>query len=124
MQRRWHREINRRLRASGQKVPVARRAWRVTVDAIEMPGWAKDKALAALSSSETHVWFLSRRDAKVLAALNKSRGGCGTVDAVEYRRCRLCGSSLLGMRASEMREWERLHPTESKQCGPDCKEIG
>lgn len=123
MQRRWHREINRRIRAAGLPIPVARKAWRVSIDAMEMPQWAKDKAQPTLSISETHVWFRSRRDANLLFAMNKSRGGCGSIDRVEFRRCQRCGLVLLGVRAAEMREWERLNPGESKQCGPGCKEI-
>jgi hypothetical protein len=123
MQRRWHREINRRIRAAGHTVPVTRKAWRVSIDAVPMPQWAIDKALQAVSSSDTHVWLRSRADAKRLHALNKAWGGCGSIDAAEYRRCPVSDGLLLGRAASEMREWQRLHPGQKKQCGPDCKEM-
>lgn len=122
MQRRWHREINRRIRAAGQSVPVARKAYRVEVTAVEMPQWAIDQALKAVSVGENYVWLRSRRVANNLAKLDKIRGGQGIVDTAEYRRCQGCDRLMLGREAAETREWNRLHPGETKPC-MDCKEV-
>lgn len=122
MTRKWHRHQNRQLREAGLPVPVARKAYRVEVTAIEMPQWAIDQALKAVSVGENHVWLRSRTVAKNLSNLDKLRGGQGTVDTAEYRRCQICHRLLLGREAAETREWNRLHPGESKPC-MDCKEV-
>lgn len=122
-QRRWIRAENRRMRAEGISVPVARKSYRVTISAIPMPQWAIDKALKALSCSETYVWLRSRGDAKRLARADQARGGVGAIDMMEYRRCPTCDGLLLGTRAAEMREWVRANPGQKGTCGPDCKEA-
>ena len=121
MQRRRVRAENQALRAAGVSVPVRRRAYRVEITAIPMPQWAIDKSLKAVSSSDTHVWLRSRSDAKRLAASDKWKGGAGSIDVMEYRRCLVCKRLLLGREAAEMCDWQRLNPGQKKQC-EDCKE--
>jgi hypothetical protein len=122
MQRRWIRAENKRMRAAGISVPVARKAYRVEISAIEMPEWASAAALQALTHTDKLVWLRARGMAKRLSRMDQVRGGIGTIDMMEYRRCPTCDGLLLGTRATEMREWQRANPGQHKACGPDCRE--
>lgn len=123
MVRRWRKAQNKKLKSAGHKVPRACNAYRVQISGWPMPLWAKEKSLSTLSSSPTHVWFVSRTFAKSLVRYIIRSGGEAVVDIMEYRMCQRCKSYLLGREAADMREWQRNHPSEpQKPCGIECKE--
>lgn len=122
MLRRQRRFADRARRQAGISLPVARKAYRVTLTVIEVPQWARDIALKTLSGGERHVWLRSRQQARKLALHDHRRGGAGAVDPVEYRRCQRCQRLLLGAEAAEVREWIHLNPaSQPPKCGEECR---
>ena len=120
MLRRLARPINRELRVAGLPVPKTHHCFKVTISAIKMPDWAVRMTLNGFTSTLTSAVLKSRGRAAALAKFDRVKGGKPTWDRFEYRRCNACGRLLVRNEASQMREWERVHPRQKALCGPDC----
>ena len=85
-----------------------------------MPAWAAKHAVKGLESDERSVW-LRRRDAWMLAKIDREDGGRPSVVRFEFRVCQICKRVLLGQLATARRMLDESSWT-GKQlpCGPDC----
>ena len=119
MLRRLARPINRELRLAGLPVPKTHHCIEVHISAIEMPDWPVRMTLRGFANTPTSVVLKSRGHAAELAKLDRAGGGKPTWDRFEYRRCNACGRLLVRKEASQMREWERVHPRQKALCGPE-----
>lgn len=111
------------LRRRGIK--PARKQWMVCVEttAIEIPGWAREKAEKSLSASAHHVWFRGRRNgrAKILAQQDLAAGGTPEITVMEWRKCSVCGRMLLNLEAEDKRRLDESSPAGRKlACSGEC----
>jgi hypothetical protein len=111
-----------------RSVPVARRAWWVTLTGTEASReeFGRVELAARLSFDPQAFWCLSRRLAQRLVSRDRSAGGSGTLYPVEYRLCAVCGRALIGSEAFEyrrkqMRPMSTWHFPEGPMCGVECK---
>jgi hypothetical protein len=125
LQRRIRREENHR-KSGYMTIPVARRAWHVTLTAIEIPEHLlKAIALDSLPSDTKSFWVRRSQFAMKIAKADRDAGGKGILDCVEFRRCRVCKRVLIGPAAHEYQMKQRRGPWkwEFKQgsaCGVEC----
>lgn len=115
-------EYRRNAKEWGITVPRLKTVVQVQTDAIPIPGWAREKAIAGLASDSTQVW-LGRIDAAVLASMDRQAGGTPRLTTTLYRRCRVCSRPLLGVAAQERFEQDRQFGGTQIPCGPDCLET-
>lgn len=114
------REDVRKRKALGQPVTRQRFVCHVKTNAIPVPDWARLRAVRGLSESDDAVW-LSRRDAFMLAQLDREAGGTPEVTEVEYRLCDMCHRPLLAEDAEDRRALnESDQEGRRKPCGSEC----
>lgn len=110
------------LRARGIRPTKASYAWLVECSAIPIPDWAREHAVKGLPVSPGRVW-LRRRDAWMLAAIDRGSLGRPTRLRFEYRVCGVCKRVLIGELAKQYRmrlESESNYPGERLPCDADC----
>ena len=125
------RHIKRERMLKFRSVPVARRAWWVTLTAMDVcqEDFAPGELAAALSFAPREFWVLSRRKAKALVGVDVARGGSGRLYPAEYRICPVCSRVLLGAEAAEYRK-KQMRPIDKwdfatgPACNLDCKPRG
>ena len=121
--RQRRRERRDRLSAFGVTPTRARRAWCVTITAIEMPPWAIKKCIPGLSASLTRIW-LKPRDARFLMHMDRAAGGQPWYAESEFRRCGVCHRPLLGEDAAARRQMDESTMTGRQlPCGSECIEA-
>lgn len=111
-----------RRKARGQATPRLRMVALVELDAIEVPAWARRKAVPGLTVTETSVW-LGRIAARMLEREDQRAGGSPRLTMTGYRPCRLCGRARLGADAEYRLELDRQYGGASMPCGPECSEL-
>jgi hypothetical protein len=94
----------------------------VELDAIDVPGWARRKAIRGLSVERDKIW-LRRIAANLLARLDIEAGGQPKVTPTEFRRCGICDRPLLGEEAQIRFDLDRRFEGHRIPCGPDCVEL-
>lgn len=125
------RHIKRERMLKFRSVPVARRAWWVTLTATSVSGadFKAGELPAGLTFSPQEFWVLSRRKAKALVGVDVARGGSGRLYPAEYRICPVCSRVLLGAEAAEYRK-KQMRPIDKwdfatgPACNLDCKPRG
>jgi hypothetical protein len=126
--RKIHNERMRKYRS----LPVLNRVWWVElsiVQASESDFSGRDSA-STLTFTPQGFWLRSRRKAKAYVDADHRAGGSGSMYAVEYRRCAVCGRTLLGPEATAYRERQRglarlwAYPDQGPQCNLECKPHG
>lgn len=120
--RRRFKEYRRQARVFGFPVPRLKTVVQVQTDAIPIPGWAREKAIAGLESNRTAVW-LGRIHAALLAKLDREAGGAPKLTTTLFRRCRICSRALLGIAAQERWRQDLHRGGTDIPCGPDCIET-
>ncbi len=123
VERRQREYRKRAMRAKGIK--PAKKQWAVCVEttAIEIPKWALEKSLKAMSSGEHHVWFRGRKGvhAKLLAFQDEQAGGTPEMTKVEWRLCPVCGRVLLALEAEARRHLDESDLLgRTMPCGGEC----
>ena len=94
----------------------------VEPEAIDVPAWALAKAVRGLESNRERVW-LGRIAANLVARLDRESGGESRITVTSFRRCRICGRSLLGEEAEARVELDLRFEGNRIPCGPDCVEL-
>ena len=123
--RRYDRAANRneklRFRARGLRLPRPAYIWKVTLTAIDVPEWAREKALKDFDPQPREIWMHARRHAQKLMEEDAAAGGRPTKMRMESRRCKVCGLLLLHFQAQERRLFEKgAAKNRYLPCGPDC----
>lgn len=111
-------------------VPLARRAWFVTLTATETEesSFEPGQLVVGLEYQPQQFWVHARRVARTFLKADREAGGHGSAFAVEYRHCKVCGRALLAADAATYRQRERW-PIKTWQypqgpaCSLDCKPI-
>lgn len=113
-----------------RSVPVARRAWFVTLTATEVTreSFAKGQLVQGTEFRPQQFWVHARRVARTLVAADRKSGGNGSAFPVEYRHCKVCSRVLLAAAARAYRELERWPMATWKYhqgppCSLECKPI-
>lgn len=116
----------RRFRA----VPVARRAWFVTLTATETKetDFEPGQLVCGLEYRPSQFWVHARRVARKFSERDQRHGGTGDIFPVEYRHCKVCNRILLADSARSYRERERwpIHTWQfpaGPACSVDCKPV-
>jgi hypothetical protein len=124
-ERKERRRQKRVLRFLGVKPAQRRWVTCVEVTAIEVPQWAKDKAVPNLYSGPEKVWFKGRSSvhARMLAFQDREAGGEPEVTKVECRSCSRCKRLMLGLEANARRgiDEDRKGNGRDMPCGPECE---
>jgi hypothetical protein len=123
--RRFDRAVNRsersRFRARRMPLPSPTYIWLVTLTAIDVPAWAREKAVKDFDAQLREVWMRARRHANQLMQEDSAAGGRPWTQKKEARRCKVCGWLLLGVQAEIRREFEKEAPDNRfKPCSADC----
>jgi hypothetical protein len=124
----WRRErIQRaadaeRYHVQGNAQPHLRTIALVELDAINVPEWARRKAIKGLTLTADSVW-LGRIAANALAELDRQAGGSPKMTKSVYRRCKICKKPLLGPEAESRLDADRKVWGDGIPCGPDCLEL-
>jgi hypothetical protein len=110
-----------------RSVPVSRRAWYVTLTAIDASEkqFAPGELVAGCSFEPRRFWVHSRRLAERYVWADQDAGGHGSAFSVAYRRCQVCGQVLLSQAADDYRKALRRpqhtwHYPQGPACSVDC----
>src|ERR1035437_1576679 len=99
-------KLHNKRKRKYRSLPVLNRVWWVElsiVQASESDFSGRDSA-STLTFTPQGFWLRSRRKAKAYVDADHRAGGSGSMYAVEYRRCAVCGRTLLGPEATAYRE--------------------
>ena len=123
----YRRMALRRNRAEREArgIPERRRriAVRVEPEVVEIPEWARKRAIRGLTTGEDFVGLYAG-DARLLEQKDRRDGGEPAVIAVEFRICKVCGRPLLGDDAAARRALEAAGATSYMlPCGDTCYEA-
>lgn len=111
-----------------RSVPVARRAWFVTLTIAHAdPSHFAPRSLVTNADFEPQrFWVHARRVAQTWVARDQQAGGSGSAFACEFRLCPVCGRTLLAVDATNYRQRQRrskkswTYP-QGPACSVDCK---
>lgn len=92
------------------------------LDAIYVPAWARDKAIAGLTLTADSIW-IGRIAASILVRQDREAGGRPVVTKTLYRPCPLCGRPLLGEEAQARFELDRTMTGRQLPCGLECLDV-
>lgn len=125
-----HRQIANGRMHRFRAVPVARRAWFVTLTATETDesSFEPGQLVRGLEYRPKQFWVHARRVARTFLTADREAGGSGSAFAIEYRHCKVCCRALLAADAAAYRQRERWpiktwQYSQGPACSVDCKPI-
>lgn len=118
--RRWHREY---VKEMGRTPSKNEYVYRLEVEILWMPMWARAKNVPDLEWGENFIWLASKDRVLgyIVAKMDRENGGHPKIDRYLAKRCGLCGMLRVGELArGRQRQDESAADGRTKPCSDEC----